>query len=467
MRFFLLFLSIFLSLLKGEELKENSKTIEEKPLLVEQIDSLEKGIKRDFYINEYLKTSEVSSEDAYNTLSKIDYMNAPLFYNFAKKFQNDETLAVMQCMQAPIKELIYSYADCIKIGLDTKKLSLLSTYDLKLVLQNLQDKYPDFSKKVKVISSAIPFTKLITSDINTFYELFLNVSQEFRQKYFNYKIPSRTLERVKVNNELYNRFIQTIILDSKLTNLEQNLETINLEELNEETKFLLTLYYINKNDLNKAYETINLIKATTSFLYKEKLNFFKYYITKDASFLEDITTMEKLNIYSFYQNELLENRYTQQQLLTLEFIDKNEQISNEEKAFIYAVIKTKSDFKDDFISSNFDLGLTQLNIDLLKKLQDVEKKDSLITQLEAQTNIEYFQKYISSIKMPEDSVIELYLKVYGDKFDFSKDINSFVKLEYLNFLNKDLDSFLVNYFIYFNKLNKDKQITTDTIFQML
>lgn len=82
--------------------------------------------------------------------------------------------------------------------------------------------------------------------MDTFYDIFFNVTTEFRRDYFNYKIPSKTLNRIKSNKAMYNKLIQTIITDEKLTNLQQHLEDINLEELDANTKFLLCLYNIKK-----------------------------------------------------------------------------------------------------------------------------------------------------------------------------------------------------------------------------
>ncbi|XPV70051.1 MAG: hypothetical protein ACNI25_05630 [Halarcobacter sp.] len=464
MRFFLLFLLTFSCFLKAE-------ILEEKTLIFEQIKNLPKGLKRDFYINEFLKLDYTTPKQAFETLSLIDNMNMPLFHNFAKKFKNDETLAVSQCLEAPTKELVYSYADCIAVGLDIKEISTLSTYDLKLVLQNLDNRYPKLIKKVKILSSAIPFTKLIISDVDTFYDIFFNVTTEFRRDYFNYKIPSKTLNRIKSNKAMYNKLIQTIITDEKLTNLQQHLEDINLEELDANTKFLLCLYNIKKNDLNKAYELLENLEANYAYLYKEKLEFFKYFITKDSSILENITSMQKLNIYSFYANEILENSIIQPTLNTLEYIDKYENLSKENKALLYSTIKVNSDFSEDKISSDFRLGLTQLSLNNIKKIEKyLNKSQSLIKQFEAQTNIEYFLSYLDSLKQEKINPFNTFIKYNYNKSpqDFDENLDKIIKFEFLSFLFEDFDKYFVNYYLYYNSLQEDKEkIKASSLFQML
>lgn len=465
MKFFLLFLLTFSILLKAENL-------EEKTFLLEQIKTLPKSIKRDFYINEYLKLKDITPQDAFDTLSLIDNMNKPLFYNFAKKFKNDETSAVSLCMQASTEELIYSYADCIAVGLDIKKASKLSTYNLKLVNQNIKEKYPDFSKKINILSSAIPFTKLVISDIDTFYELFLNVTTKFRRDYFNYKIPQKTLKRIQTNKPKYNKFIQTIIIDKKLTNLRQNLEDIEINNLDSNSKFLLTLYYIEKNDLNKAYATLDTIEADYAYTYKEKLDFFKYFITKDISILENISSMQKLNIYSFYANEILKNKIISPKLINLEYIDNKKELSNETKALLYSTIKVNSDFKEDKISKNFKLGLTQLSLKKIKEIEIIlEKNQSLIKQFEAQTNIDYFISYLNTLKEEDIKPFEIFLKLNYTKelLDLDASLNEVIKFELISYLFEDFDKYLLNYYLYYNHLQKDEKekLKVETIFQTL
>ncbi len=462
MRFFLLFLFLISSLIKAEE-------IEDKTLILNQINSLERGIKRDFYINEYLKLGDTSPQAAYSALSLIYNMNNPLFHNFAKKYKNDETLAVSQCMDASIEELIYSYADCIKIGLDLNKASKLSTYELKLVLQNLQNKYPEFSNQIKVLSSAIPFTKLITKDIDTFYDIFLNVDTNFMQSYFNYKLPQKTLNRIKSDKKQYNKFIQIILLNPKLTNLRQHIKDIQIEDLDNKNKFLLTLFYIEENNLNKAFELINNINTDYDFLYKEKIEFFKYFITKDNSYLETITSSDKLNIYTFYANEILQKQYIQPKLEKFESIDIIDELTNEQLALLYSIIKIKSDFSDDKISKDFELGLTQLSLSQIKQIEaKLTYKNSLIKQFEAQTNLKYFIDYLKIIQKEKFNPVDTFLSIYGNKTinNFDKDLNKLIKFEYLSFLTKDFDNFLVLYYLYLNNLEKEN-IKVESIFQKL
>lgn len=69
---FLCFFSIFSYANSNDFIKE-----------FEEIKSIQKGIKRDFYINELLK-KDINSDIAYKSLSLIDNMNNELFLTLLK-----------------------------------------------------------------------------------------------------------------------------------------------------------------------------------------------------------------------------------------------------------------------------------------------------------------------------------------------------------------------------------------------
>lgn len=174
-------------------------------LSLDTIEKEKKGIKRDFLINEFLKKEATTSEEAFSTLQFIDNMNTTLFTNFANKYADDETLAVVQCMNMPTNQLLSSYDDCIRVGLSYNEISKLNSLEAEQIINITSEKYPKYAKKVKLLSSSIPFTRLITLEKDEFYELYLNISNEFRENYFNYKLPRKPfLKFLKIKRILKN-----------------------------------------------------------------------------------------------------------------------------------------------------------------------------------------------------------------------------------------------------------------------
>ncbi len=173
----LVFITTFIYANNIETNKESigKKTIDKQQGFNITLDWLEqkpKTITKDFYILQYLK-QDITPDEASKALSMVKYVSNQIFYAFAKKFNHDETTAVVQCMQASAKELINTYDDCIKAGLSLYKATKLSQVELNEAILKVKDKYPTFANKLKILASSIPFTKTISTSIDNFYDIYL------------------------------------------------------------------------------------------------------------------------------------------------------------------------------------------------------------------------------------------------------------------------------------------------------
>ena len=450
---FLCFFSIFSYANSNDFIKE-----------FEEIKSIQKGIKRDFYINELLK-KDINSDIAYKSLSLIDNMNNELFFNFAKKYDHDETFAVAQCMNMDVKDLINTYADCIVLGLDTKKLSRLSAIEFDLIKQKVKDKYPNFSNKLKVISAAIPFTKLIIQKKDNFYDIFLNVNKEFRQKYFNYKLPKRSFEKIFKDKEKFNQFLKVSLTDFKLNNLNNSLLEIDDQDLNFTSSFFLGLSNTRVNDFNKAYIYFNNALLKTNSQYKiDKIYFWLYKITKDETYLNNLLNSNELNFYSYNAIEIAKKDLDIDKLLTkIENIDSlKKKYKTDRIALLYSLAKTKSNFDTNMISKNFEVGIFQLKVDLINSISNLlalEDENEEINYFNLDENLKFVNIYISNIENRYKNPLLLSIAFDGVNIDFKeielKDLEPFISLELL--LKDNLEekkNFLMYYVLYYNSLTK-------------
>ena len=301
----IVFLSFFLIsfLFSNELLKTKNEISSFKPSL-EFLKSKPRSYAKDFYINQFLKTN-ITPKDALSALGMSKNVTKKLFINFAKKFKHDETLGVAQCLRMSNKNLVKSYASCIKIGLSISDITKLSLDNAHIVYKKVKSKYPNFAKQIKVLSSPMPFTKLISSSKNNFYALYFGVGFKYRTKYFNYKIPKKTLNKVSKDKKNFNEFIKYSITNSKLKNIHKSLLKINDINLSHLSSFLLALNAMKHNKLNKA--SIYLKNALHKAYYrmdKDKVLFWQYLLNKDEAFLKELSSSWDNNIYSLYAKEL-------------------------------------------------------------------------------------------------------------------------------------------------------------------
>ncbi|AXX92412.1 lytic murein transglycosylase [Malaciobacter molluscorum LMG 25693] len=284
---------------------KNSK--EEFKVTLDWLKDKPKSITKDFYILQYLK-EDISSKEALAALSMVKYVNNKIFFEFAKKFKNDETLAVIQCMNASAKELISTYDDCIKVGLSLYKATSLSQTQLNQAIQLVQYKYPNFAKQLKIISSSIPFTKVISTSVDNFYEIYLSVGGKFRVDYLNYKLPKSTILKVK-KDKRFERLIKYSITNPKLDLLSKSFLNIDDKNFSSDTSFYLALNELNNSNFDKALKYLdNSYKKAYSQEIKNKVLFWKYQITFDNSFLKQLSNSQHIDLYSLYAKELLNKK---------------------------------------------------------------------------------------------------------------------------------------------------------------
>lgn len=458
-----------------------SSLSEEKTIIkLEYLHTLENGMERDFYINEFLQ-QDISSSDAYETLSLIDNMNDEMFHHFANKFAHDETFAVSQCMKMTKDDLVDSYADCIAVGLSLEDISNLSALDLDLVKQKIGNKYPTLSKYLKVISSSIPFTKLITLKKDQFYELYFGVSQEFRTKYFNYKLPKRTFQKIFIDKKNFDKFLEITLKNREQKVLNKSLLRVDDEGLKSNSSFLLALNALGFNDLNSSYKYLEsaLEKSSTSF-ETNRINFWLYKVTKNEEYLEKVLENKNIDIYSILLNELANKKIKVSFKENKEFKILIKDFNLEKKALFYSLAENKSSFNKNKISKEFNIGVMQVNIYLLKSIRNsiLENKISTIdSYFTLEDNISLASIYVDTIMKSYKNPI-FRLLAYENKSETINKLKSFKNKEYQSLLafefslKKDEDyikNLISSYYLYINSFIKNKKefISLEAIFQTL
>ncbi len=262
-----------------------------------------KSITKDFYIWQYLKQKNITPSQSLEAISQVKYMNNKIFYEFAKKFNHDETYAVAQCMRAKTKSLINQPVDCIRVGLSIYDATKLSYDDLDSIYERIKPHYPQYAKELKIINSTIPFTKLVSSPKDIFFGVFNNCGSVFRSKYFNYAIPSRSLKRLK-NDKRFESSISKIVLNKDLVKLQESILKIDDKNYSSQTSFYLAINAIRHNKLELALGYLeNSYKKAYSSFDKDKIRFWQYQISKENQYLEDLLNSRSINTYSLLIKE--------------------------------------------------------------------------------------------------------------------------------------------------------------------
>lgn len=461
----LLLITLLSSLAFSNEVVDKKKEF----LTFEIIKKEEKGLKRDFLINELLEQASTTQDQAYESLSYIDSMNNKLFTNFALKYKHDETLAVVQCMNMPTNQLLNSYADCIKVGLDYEEASKLNSLELNQLINKTSEKYPLFAKNLKVLSSAIPFTKIITLDSDSFYELYFNLPVEFKENYFNYRLPRKTFFRIYQDKVNFEKYLKQNITNRSFDIVNDSFLAIDDSNLNANSSFLLGLnaFAIEKTDKATAFLQNALNKTDDKNI--NKILFWLYKTSKNKTYLKDISLNAKVDLYTILANELLEDEKTLNfaQIKNTEFEKSTKKLSLETKAFLYSSIKVNSNFDNKYISKEFNIGLLNQNYEIkdvenfYKNGLALEKSISLLNkELLEDKNMNPILKYLT-LENKNDA-----LKLLEKNYKLNEMIDKNLIFEFIS--DEKLEEFVLNYYFYINNIKKEKKkIKLSSIFESL
>ena len=260
---------------------------------------------KDFYIWQFLK-QDITPNEAIQALGQANNVNNRLFFAYAKKLKHDGTYAVMQCMRAKVSNLIKTNTDCLDVGLSVYKITKLNETQLETAHNKLSDKYPKKSEIIDIVSASIPFTKLISANNDTFFELFNNCGSQYRVNKFNYKLPNKTIKRLQGQKE-FNQTIKLIVTNNKLNLMQKSLLGIDDSSLTHQSSFLLAInaLKLDKYDIASKYFDNARSKAYYQF-DKDKVTFWKYLMSGHTAHLYDLTNSWDINIYTLYANEFFE-----------------------------------------------------------------------------------------------------------------------------------------------------------------
>jgi len=375
---------IFLTILLDANINITQKWLEDKP----------RSFTKDFYIYRYLNQN-ITPSQAIWALGEARYVNNKLLRRYANKLKDKDTSKVISCMRYSGAKLISKDADCIEVGLSSYKATKLSHKQLKIAIDKLKDKYPLSAKRLKIISSTLPFIELIKSDNKVFYATFNQVGGKFRAKYFNYPLPKKFIQQLKKDKRDFAQTVKLIVTNPKLNKIQLSLLDIDTKGLYHKTLFLLAINAIKHQKEKIALKYLNLAYKKAYYKFdKDKVRFWQYQLTKDKKYLQELAKSWDINIYSLIAKEQL--NITPK---NIRFHSKAIQTNNNSKYNIqdpFAWLKVLKDTK---------------RIDTKK----LNKYKNIFTSKETQGHLSFlYEKYkryrISYYAMPYENLISKYSK---------------------------------------------------------
>ncbi len=270
---------------------------------LEWLEQKPKSYAKDFFILQYLNQDNLSFEDAKIAYEMGNGTNATLKKVFNDKYKKTAPID-LKCYRASIEQLKNEDSKCIALGLSLQEAQGLSKKDLTYFITKL-DPYPTLKNDLIILNSNDPFTSLVNSDVKRFLRLFFDLGEDYRIKVLNKKIPNELLNKISLEKD-FEKFLRYVVFDKKLTNIQKSLFLFETnKELPPQIQFLLGINAVNNDNINIAYNFfLNSYNKSYLKIDKDKSLFWLYLVSKNTSFLQELSTSWDNNIYSLYAKEI-------------------------------------------------------------------------------------------------------------------------------------------------------------------
>jgi soluble lytic murein transglycosylase len=431
-------------------------------ITLEEIEPKEPSRAKNFLIWQYFQ-QDITPEQADRAFYQIRDVDRKLFFAYADKTGDTLIKQTAECMKLTGSEIVKTKEhDCARIALAPYKIASLSIKERQDLLQDFAGEEEE--KWLKMMADDALPEHLEDYDPKLFLYISNSAGRTFRQENFNKRISESYMKRLSKSpgfstfvllaatdpkmDKLHHALSVLDGADSGAgTNFFLAMNQLRFGQKNPALRHLDIVY-------RKSYFRMD----------KDKALFWAYLITENPKYLRQLSRSFDLNIYSLYAKELtgtpIDNYYTilktvdeptelnlKDPFVWLELLKKtNEtprdklfelsrqyrnkalmplqsfiverafdykiqnfitpyaksmaQLSNEDKALMYALMKQESRFIPSALSSSYALGLMQLMPFLVKALdKDAEKpRNSLSEMFEPERNIAYASRHIAWLK---------------------------------------------------------------------
>jgi len=264
---------------------------------LQEINDMPQSISKDYYIWRFLKEGNPTKEEAlqaYNQIKRASYKLKKAIRKRVGYLPNQNP----KSPKDPKNYIIYP-------EVASKK----SKKQLKRLYRRIkaQGKYSDV---LKVMASNNPFEALKSVSPKTVCYIFNRSKSRYRKRYFNHALSKEQLQQL-VQEKQFNTTIFKIVTTHSLQKLKKSLlNTPISDNLSFKTTFLLGINAIEFNKIDKAIEYIQQAKnKATHQSEHDQSDFWLYLLTKDKSYLNNLTQSPQVNIYTLKARDILNMPY--------------------------------------------------------------------------------------------------------------------------------------------------------------
>lgn len=298
------YLAVFL-ILASLTFSKDGFRLENSVITIEWLNKQPKSLYKDYYIWRFLG-QKVSPNEANIALGQAKNINNKILFRYIDRLRDKECTRIKKCMKMKGKELVNKDKACIDLGLSTYQATTLNIQEIEKISEKFKDESDSkIYKTLQILGAPLPFTKMIASSKEDFFEVFNNCGSLYRARNLNYKLPQSLIDRIADDSKFY-LTVKHITTNDILENLQKSLFNVDTKKCNYKTTFMLAINALNndKKDIALKYFSEARQKAYYKFDIDNTI-FWQYLLTKNKKLLRELADSWDNNVYSIYAKEEL------------------------------------------------------------------------------------------------------------------------------------------------------------------
>ena len=280
-------------------------------ITIDDIASKPSSRARDFLIWEFLRQKGVDEKSAKAAFALVKNKNNIRLKRAYAKIVDDEVRKELQCKKR--KDLLDIVDDkCLQVAFSLYKTINYSRFQRDQLL--LHDLTPKQKILLSLQNEPYSFASYRYYEPKMVIVYLKSIPKKTLQKQLDQKLDADTMEFLQ-SAPNFGSFVQLVVTDYRLKNLQHSLLQTNGKKLDASTNFFLGLNALRCHDKKKALEFLKLARKKARYpIPRDKADFWLYLTTKDRSYLQTLLLSMSINIYTLYAHEKMhvsvENYFT-------------------------------------------------------------------------------------------------------------------------------------------------------------
>jgi len=422
---------------------------------------------KNFLIWQFLH-QDISASEAAEAFYQVENVNERFLFDYATKTDEPEIKYTATCMQEQACNLpVIEQDDCLMLALTPAKAAALKPEERESIASRLNNRFGN-TEWLRAMNQESLYTS--TDNLINETAVFRLAGALYRHENFNHPL-SYDVVNALTKNPHFAQIVFLTVTDPEMDQMQQSLCAVTGGHFDPQTHFFLAMNDIKYGKFDLALEHLKEAKGRFySPIDRDKSTFWMYQITKDQTYLDELSKSLDINMYVLYARELLQLP-TENYFTTLPTVQRSDSIngidpfqwrefaeelksstpdtlsaliercdgedslavqgyalermyepyihnftmaydqymtnlSTDQKALVYALMRQETRFIPGLISRSFALGLMQImpfNVDTISKVHPLKPTtyfDMLKPEMSIAYSISHMQHLINKLNNP-------------------------------------------------------------------